>query len=153
MLNQSKKTSLPSLINIGWNLLYVENLLFLSVKSRVLMSLRGEQDDLNWYELYGPNVPHHTVEKKSPEMQPATAEETNYGPVLNEVTSKNNGSESLGNFEEQRVQVVKVTVDGRFGQVSNASNGEDLKVVLLSELEQTIHVKGRMKSSGDAVEV
>lgn len=123
-----------------------------NMKSRVLMSLRGEQDDLNWYEFYGPNVPHTHVDKKSTDTPPAPpAEDVNYGPELNVPTSETNSSENTAVVEE-KVEVVKVTVDGRFGQVSNTSDGENLKAVLPADIEQ-MRVEGRLESAGESIEV
>ena len=117
------------------------------------MSLRGEQDDLNWYEFYGPNVPHTNVDKKTPETPPTPAEEVNYGPELNEVTTKTNGSEKNTGSVAEKVEVVKVMVDGRFGLVSNASDGENLKAMLPADTEQMIRIEGRLESAGESIEV
>lgn len=124
-----------------------------NMKSRVLMSLRGEQDDLNWYEFIGPNVPHNTYEKKPEEMaQPL--DETNYGPMPNEVISGTNDSKTNArNMAKSKVEIVKVTVDGRFGQVKNASDEENLKAIITSDMDQMIRVEGRLESAADAIEV
>lgn len=124
-----------------------------NMKSRVLMSLRGEQDELNWYEFIGPNVPHNTYEKKPAEVA-VTEDETNYGPVPNEVVSGTNDSKKTASDEiKGTVEIVKVTVDGRFGQVKNASSGENLKATLPSDMDQMIRVEGRIDSAADAIEV
>ena len=116
------------------------------------MSLRGEQDDLNWYEFYGPSVPHTSVDKKSQETPPAPAEGVNHGPELNEPRSENNSSENTAVIKET-VEVVKVTVDGRFGQLSNTSNGDNLKAVLPADVDQMVRAEGRLESAGESVEV
>ena len=116
------------------------------------MSLRGEQDDLNWYELYGPNVPHTNVDKKFQDTPPAPAEDVNYGPELHMPTSQTNSSKDTAVVEE-KVEVVKVTVDGRFGQVSNTSDRENLKALLPADIEQMMRVEGRLESAGESIEV
>ena len=129
-----------------------KNTFFFAVKSRVLMSLRGEQDDLNWYEFYGPNVPHTSVDKKSQETPPAPVEGVNHGPELNEPRSETNSSENTAVVKET-VEVVKVTVDGRFGQLSNTSNGDNLKAVLPADIDQMVRAEGRLESAGESIEV
>lgn len=116
------------------------------------MSLRGEQDDLNWYEFIGPNVPHNTYEKPV-ETAPAPGS-SNYGPMPNDVTGGMNHSEkSPSEVAETKVEVVKVTVDGRFGHDKNASNGENIKTMITTDMEQMVRVEGRLESATDAVEV
>ena len=117
------------------------------------MSLRGEQDDLNWYEFIGPNVPHNTYEKKPVETAPAPGS-SNYGPMPNDVTGGMNHSEkSASEVAETKVEVVKVTVDGRFGHDKNASNGENIKTMITTDMEQMVRVEGLLESATDAVEV
>ena len=133
---------------------YILLVFVIAVKSRVLMSLRGEQDDLNWYELYGPSIPHSNTEKPATEEAPKI-EPTNYGPMPTEVTTgkpSTDSDKSESNSTENTVEVVAVTVDGRFGQV-NVSEGENLKAVLPSDIDQMIRIEGRVEGSADAIEV
>ena len=147
------------ILSIAFKLKLVQNnVLFFSpiivVKSRVLMSLRGEQDD--WYEFYGPNIPHSNYERKEPAEKAPAPEPVSYGPVLNEAktgTADKVLDMNQSNSSENKLEVVAVTVDGRFGQVSNASDGENIKGILPADAEQIIRIESRVEGSADAIEV
>ena len=111
------------------------------------MSLRGEQDDLTWYDIYGPNVPNAELEKQDnqiksavvtkPEIKSNTSKETDL--VLQEVTETLLKAEIL---MVKKVEIVKVTVDGRFGHL-NDSRDEPLKTVIGKDI-----ARGDLKAEG-----
>lgn len=94
------------------------------------MSLRGEQDDLNWYDIYGPNVPYAELEK---EYEYATKPQVSSAENMPEEGKYLTG-ESMEDFlpvvdtcvQDQlavdKVEVVEVTVDGRFGHANHSHN-------------------------------
>lgn len=141
-------------------------LLCFAVKSRVLMSLRGEQDDLNWFDIYGPNVPYAELDKHDMATSDVTTSDAKDGPLkpddrieLENETSADQLTMSE-TFDEvavstkvvtatvEKVEVVEVTVDGRFGH-ANHSRDEPLKSVGKG-LTPDIKVEGLVKSA-DAI--
>ena len=136
---------------------------FLTVKSRVLMSLRGEQDDLNWYDIYGPNVPYAELDKQDQSvgdmptsyvkevlnMKPDSTNEKATVPT-SEVTDKPTTQAGSTQVISAKVkQVVEVTVDGRFGH-ANHSRDEAMKTVVGKGLNPDIKVEGLVESA-DAI--
>lgn len=128
------------------------------------MSLRGEQDDLNWYDIYGPNVPYAELDKEPPVTMTTEAKSPDVLPKpeaadqsANETTDKPSDD---GKFDvavdakvatpvEKKVEVVEVTVDGRFGH-ANHSRDETLKAAVRKGLTPDIKVEGLVESA-DAI--
>ncbi|WAR08588.1 CR3L1-like protein [Mya arenaria] len=108
------------------------------MKSRVLMSLRGEQDDLTWYDIYGPNVPYAELDRETGEpmgstysnilAKPAPVKSDNTIPVpdKNSLYPAENDANTAVTLISPKSDVVEVTVDGRFGHV-NTSRDEPTK--------------------------
>jgi cyclic AMP-responsive element-binding protein 3 len=107
------------------------------MKSRVLMSLRGEQDDVTWEDLYRPYIPvaeerrddepkaTDTADTKVlPEPNPSSA---NIPASVETVSDKTNQSSVIVETSPvKNVEVMEVTVDGRFGH-ANHSRDENVK--------------------------
>lgn len=137
------------------------------MKSRVLMSLRGEQDDLSWYDIYGPNVPYAELDKDAQVTKPSDVKSTHVNgqsktaikaengtskmsSAAKEVTSADDNNRIvIGNVAQtmpvEKVEVVEVTVDGRFGHM-NHSRDEPLKNVGKG-LNAEIKVEGLVESA------
>lgn len=119
------------------------------MKSRVLMSLRGEQDDLNWYDIYGPNIPNAELEKEyeaphETDNTPTKPEPSTPVTVKDEVTVRYNVS---GVREMDKAEVVEVTVDGRFGH-ANHSRDEPLRAEMGKPFSRVdIKVEGLVESA------
>ncbi|KAL4232456.1 cAMP response element binding [Mactra antiquata] len=129
------------------------------MKSRVLMSLRGEQDDLNWYDIYGPNIPNAELEKEyeflemSNIMQKMESSETPSANVFSEVKTVTDDDvdvqDEIKNVSTpaDNVEVVEVTVDGRFGHM-NHSRDELMKTVITNDISRSdIKVEGLVESA------
>lgn len=115
------------------------------MKSRVLMSLRGEQDDLTWEDLYGPNIPSFSQQREPQEKSTASSEKNvvidpQSSPAdsapLAEVTSDMDLSPKTSHIVDtipvKGSEVIEVTVDGRFGHANHSydevktMNGQDI---------------------------
>lgn len=127
------------------------------MKSRVLMSLRGEQDDLDWYDIYGPNIPNAELEKEDQES--VKPEVIWYQPKVSSVEpeiddNKNITDDNTINTEVteeslpvEKNEVVEVTVDGRFGH-ANHSRDEPAKSVVGKDISRSdIAVEGLVESA------
>lgn len=126
------------------------------VKSRVLMSLRGEQDDLNWYDIYGPNIPNAELDRELEllEMSEDVVKEESKVPSANVITDVINVAPELDHAETKDVslpaddvEVVEVTVDGRFGH-ANHSRDELMKTVIANDISRAdIKVESLVESA------
>jgi hypothetical protein len=121
------------------------------------MSLRGEQDDLDWYDIYGPNIPNAELEKEDQES--VKPEVIWYQPKVSSVEPEivadknvtNDNPANTENAEEslpvEKSEVVEVTVDGRFGH-ANHSRDETVKSVVGKDISRSdIAVEGLVESA------
>lgn len=94
-------------------------ILLFTVKSRVLLSLR-EEEDLTWYHPYGPPTPRSQQEFSDPEKSSAETNQKDTNPTEPVITG--------------RLEVV--TVDQRFHQVncSSPKNHENLHPEIISPI-------------------
>ncbi|XP_052241716.1 cyclic AMP-responsive element-binding protein 3-like protein 1 isoform X1 [Dreissena polymorpha] len=138
------------------------------MKSRVLMSLRGEQDDLNWYDIYGPSVPYAELDKETDPLQDL-AHSAEYAPKASAImASVVNDDDKLTHQEAEKViepsrietaqvmsatksvvngEIIEVTVDGRFGH-ANTSRDEVLKSrVRVGDVAGELKMEGIVESA------
>lgn len=130
------------------------------MKSRVLMSLRGEQDDLNWYDIYGPNIPNAELEKEYEDSEKseviqykskAVSAETEMQVAETPMKHDKNLSDAFDGVQKfepaAKSEVVEVTVDGRFGH-ANHSRDEQVKSVIGKDISRSdIKVEGLVESA------
>lgn len=108
------------------------------MKSRVLMSLRGEMDDLTWYDIYGPNIPNAELEKEEQDISSFGNEKPD--PVQSkpdQMTAKH-GTDKVKvevvpmvtetNPIQKTPDIVEVTVDGRFGHANRSR--DEVKTII-----------------------
>lgn len=124
------------------------------------MSLRGEQDDLNWYDIYGPNIPNAELEKEYEDL--AKMETVHYQPKVSSAEKEVSSAETENGHDTnltaatdhddepyliEKRDVVEVTVDGRFGH-ANHSRDEPMKTIVGKDISRSdIKVEGRVESA------
>ena len=113
------------------------------------MSLRGEQDDLTWYDIYGPNIPNAELEKQDgivkkvistsikPEINLTSLKETELKQTEVDLPVLKAETPSI-----KKVEVVKVTVESHYGHL-NHSRDEPLKTVIGKDI-----ARGDLKADG-----